>query len=390
MPRKKSFEIEVEPKVLKWAIDSSGWKEEELLKRLKISKEIFDKWLSGEVKPTLVQLENLSGIIKRPLAAFLLSEPPPEKPIPKDYRMIPGREGKFNKKTILAIRRARRLQRISGELSENLEPGKKSPITPANLADDPKKLAEKYLNAFQITEETRKKWKTTHSAFNAIRELIEDRNVLVFQIPMPMEDARGFALVDDTPPVVVVNSHDLIEARLFTLMHEFGHVLLKESGVSMPENSLAIRNLDKIEKWCNDFSSAFLLPEHLARIIFNEYKSDLTGTGTLRTLSGRYKVSKAMLLYSMSKLNYITQTEYDSVIGRYKPGMATPPKVKKTGKSTYAGMTADKRCFNERGQKFVSLVATNVEKGYITHSDALNYLSIKSRNLGKVISGAKK
>jgi len=53
-------------------------------------------------------------------------------------------------------------------------------------------------------------------------------NILVFQFSMPIEDARGFALTDMNPNVIVVNSKDSIEARLFSLMLEFGHILLGE------------------------------------------------------------------------------------------------------------------------------------------------------------------
>ena len=135
MSRKKSLEIEVEPDVLKWAISSSGWKEEDIFKRLKISPKTFSNWLSGEVKPTVTKLENLASLIKRPFAVFFLSKPPSEKPMPKDFRMLPNKEGEFNKKTMLAIRRARRLQGISKELSENLHSGIK-PDVEVEMSDE--------------------------------------------------------------------------------------------------------------------------------------------------------------------------------------------------------------------------------------------------------------
>ena len=120
MSRKKSLNVKVEPAVLKWAVKSSGWKEDEVVKKLKINQSTFSAWLKGELSPTLNQLEDLANALKRPLAAFFLSIPPVEKPLPKDYRMISGREGKFDKKTILAIRRGRRLQKVSKEFSRFL------------------------------------------------------------------------------------------------------------------------------------------------------------------------------------------------------------------------------------------------------------------------------
>ena len=89
----------------------------------------------------------------------------------------------------------------------------------------------------------------------------------------------------------------------------------------------------------------------------------------------------------MSKFDFITKSQYESVLDRYKAKKAEPKKEKKKGGF---GEKADKRCMKERGQKFVSLVYNNVEKGHITHSDALDYLSIKLKNYEKVRVKAKK
>jgi Zn-dependent peptidase ImmA (M78 family) len=385
MVRVNELIIDVEPKVLKWVIDTSGWSNDAIIKKMKIEQSILDGWLKGEIKPTLKQLEDLSIIVKRPLATFFLSKPLEEKPLPKDYRMLPKKEGIFDKKTILAIRRARRVQKISKELSENIDSILEPKIYTITRNDNPKYVAEKYRSEFKITEGAQKKWKTATEAFNNLRDLIEDRNIIVLQISMPIDDARGFALVDDIPAVIVVNSKDIPEAKIFTLMHEFGHVLLKESGISMPELSLFIKNVDKVEKWCNEFAASFLLPESMSRDIFVSNKDVLTETKTLNSLSSKYKVSKAMLLYNMFKLNFISKGKYDSVIDRYKP-IILEVKVRRGG----SGITQDKRCITEKGEKFVSLVADNIEKGYITHSEALDYLSIKSQNLDKVTSRIKK
>jgi Zn-dependent peptidase ImmA (M78 family)/DNA-binding XRE family transcriptional regulator len=384
MPRNLSLDVEVEPRVLQWVIGTSGWTQAEITKKLKISPSTFQNWLTGEIHPSLKQLEELSKTVKRPLAAFFLSQPPEEPPLPKDYRQLPEKEGKFDKKTILAIRRARRLQNISKELSENLNIPLRSIISYVKQSDNPKKIAEYYRKDFGLTEELQKKMKTPYEMFFFLRGALEKKNILVFQIPMLLEDARGFTLVDTSPEVVIANSKDQIEARIFTLMHEFGHVLLHESGVSMPERTLFAQRVGPVEKWCNDFASAFILPGGMANVEFTGYKNNLTDTLILSKFSRRYKVSKSMLLYNMFKLRYISQKEYDTVLKRY-------PSDKIRGKSTgFAAASADKRCIQEKGQKFVSLVASNFEQGLITRSDALDYLSIKSKNLEKILNRVKK
>jgi len=386
MVRGKSLKIQVQPDVLKWAIKNSGLPENQIANKIKVNIDTLNDWLSGTKKPTLRQLESLSQILKRPLAAFFLSKPPEEKPLPRDYRMIPDKIGKFNNKTILAIRKARRLQRVSKELSENLKTEMETGIPSVNLSDNPNLIAEKYLEIFKINEETRKKWKSPYDAFNYFRNILEDRNIIVFKISMPTEDARGFTLVEEVPPVIVVNSKDLPEAQVFTLLHEFGHVLLNKSGVSMPDNALFQREVNKVEKWCNEFASAILLPEDVAKTTFERNKEDLIETQTLNRLSRKLKISKAMLLYNMSKFNYITKSQYELVLKRYDPTQIPTKKEKK--KKGGGGVSADKKCISEKGQMFVSLVSKNVNEGFITRSDALDYLSIKSQNLEKVMSQA--
>ncbi len=380
MPR-KTLSIEVKPEILKWVIDSAGWKEGGISKKLKVSQNVFDRWLKGELNLTLKQLEDLAKVVKRPLAVFFLPQAPKEKPLPKDYRMLPEKAGKFDKKTILAIRRARRLQKISKELSENLNTNLNKLVPSVKPSEDSKEIAEKYREQFKFDVAKQKKFRTPYEVFNFLRDTIEDKNIIVFQISMPVEDARGFTLVDDSPAVMVVNSNDQIEARIFTLMHEFGHVLLNESGVSIPENSLFIKDVEGVEKWCNDFSSAFLFPETLAKAEFSQNKD-------IAKLSRAYKVSKAMLFYNMYRLNFISKQQYDAFIDKYKPEILKPKE--KADKKGGFGTTADKQCLSKKGQRFVSLVVNNVDGGFITHSDALGYLSIKAKNLDKVMSKAKK
>jgi len=374
MGQTKSIKIQVKPEVIKWAISTSGWTETELISKLKISESTFKDWLSGNI--TIKQLESLADKLKRPLAVFFLPKAPDEKPKPKDYRMLPKKEGKFNKKTILAIRKARYLQGIIQELTINIENDLKPKITFHKITDNPQEISLKYRTLLNLSDEKQTtELKDAYKVYAYLREALEDKNIYSFQISMPLEDARGFALSDKDPKVVVVNSKDEIEARIFTLMHEFGHVLLGETAISLSE----LESQDKIEKWCNQFASNFLLPKELAQTVFSQNKESLIETRTLNTLKRKYKVSKAMLAYNMFNLNFITQSVYKSILDR-------PAQVKAEGKQKIIDpRTQDQKCIAELGHKLPSLIADNMDKGFITYSDALNYLSIKTKYFEKVI-----
>lgn len=380
---KKSPDVDIELSVLKWLVESSGWTNEEIAKRLGTSNKNIKRIITGDKKPTFRQLQELSRIFKRPIAAFLLSEPKKEKPKPKDYRLLPGKIDKFDKKTLLTLRRTRRLQELSKELSKNIKYDTKTKLGKAKIIDNPKKLAERYRDIFELNLEKQKKFKTAYELFNYIRDILEDMNIYVFQFSMPVEDARGFVLVDDYPYIIVVNTKDNIEARLFSLMHEFGHILLGESAIDLPEAGSSTKN--KVESWCNEFSAAFLLPKSIAKDIFTEHKLALTQTKTLNYLSRKYKVSKAMLLVLMKRLNFITRKEQENILNRFSTDLIKEKETKREG-----GVPSDRRVLAEKGNKFISLVANNFDREFITYTDALNYLSIKSNNFDKVLAKARK
>lgn len=380
----KSLSVDVVPEVLKWLRTSAGWEIEDVSKKLGTSPEAVKNLESGKRNPTLRQLHVLSETYKRPLASFFLSKPKQEKPMPKDYRLLPNRIGIFDRKTVIAIRRSRSLQNISKDLSLNISYETKRRMKKVMLTDDPELLASEYRKSFALDIEKQRKFRDAYKMFGYLRDVLEDRNILVFQFSMPIEDARGFALADEAPNSIVINSKDSIEARLFTLMHEVGHIILGETVIDLPEESLAARN--NIEAWCNAFSSAFLLPKEVSIDLFNKNKDYLTETDTLNALSRKYKVSKAVLLVQMVNLNYISRQEFESVLARYAPKEAKAEKKEKQ----VMGMASDQRCLSEIGNKFVSLVANNFDKEFITYNDALSFLSIKSRNFDKVLARARK
>jgi len=387
--------IKINPTVFKWLRTSAGWTIEDVSRRLKTSIETVKAFESGEKSPTLRQLKELSLAYRRPVAAFLLPEPPQERPMPKDYRMLPERKNIFDRKTILVLRRARHLQAIGKELSRNIDYQTEAKVERKTVSDDPGIIAENYRKVFGLTEEKQRKFKTPYELFDYLRDIIEDMNILVFQFSMPVEDARGFVLTDESPNVIVVNTRDSIEARLFTLMHEFAHILLGQTVIDLPD--FTGRTGSRVESWCNEFASSFLLPEQMAKKVFESRRNVLIETKTLNSLSRRYKVSKAMLLLNMHRLNFITRTEYEEVLERYRPEKSEvkgsrdkKDKQEKKEKQGGGGMPPDKRCLLQVGTKFVSIVANNYERNHITYSDALNYLSIRSKNFDRVIARATK
>jgi len=117
----------------------------------------------------------------------------------------------------------------------------------------------------------------------------------------------------------------------------------------------------------------------MAKRIFDENNERLIEYETLKKLSRKYKVSKSMLLYNMVKLKFIAPEDYQEILEKY-----SKKDYAKTSEGG-AGESMEKRCIRELGAGFISLVADQIDKKTITYSDALDYLSIKSRGYDKLM-----
>jgi Zn-dependent peptidase ImmA (M78 family) len=379
----KEIGLKVKPDVIAWAIDSSGWKTEDLAEKLKTNKIIIDRWTTGDSAPSIRQLEELSRYLKRPLSVFFLSQPPHEEPPPSDFRTLSKNRGEFDKETLLVLRRARRLQRLSRELSENLDTPLKPLLALASLSDNASEVGRFKRQELHIIDDTQMEW-SDYEEFAELRSRIEELGIFVFQMRMPLPDARGFALVDEPPPVIVLNTRDHIRPRIFTLIHELGHVLLKISGIDSPEASISNPRADKVEKWCNEFAAEFLLPRALLEKEVQKMRESISDEKVLIRLSNRFNVSKSMLLYKLLKTDLVNYTTYSSMMDVLRS--KGPPPEEEGG----IGVPQDVRCLRERGNRFVSLVSRNIEKGSIDYGEAVDLLSVRLVNVDKVISRAQR
>ena len=138
----RSFVVDINPEIIKWARESAGWSLEEISKKLKLSEKEYKEIESGKKKPTFKQLELMAKYFKRPVAVFFLPEPPKEKPITTAFRVLPKSEKVFSKELRLAIRKAQYLQSISRELMEDLGIDPKGEVEKRNLQEDPIKVAQ--------------------------------------------------------------------------------------------------------------------------------------------------------------------------------------------------------------------------------------------------------
>lgn len=367
-----TIEVFVEPTVLVWARESFGKDIEDAAKRLKTTRKVIEEFESGARKPRLTELEKLANLYKRPLAALLLSSPPKPYPIPKDFRTLPYKKP-FTSETLLALRRARRLQNLTAELAKELDyeitPKFKEVKLPEreNISDRAETLAIEERTRIGIKIEDQFSWKDSVQALDEWRPEIERLGVLVFQLRMPVDETRGFTLTEGKYPIIVINGKDSHNGRIFTLFHEYCHLMLHDTGVC---GEMMRSNLE-IEIFCNYFAGAFLVPgDHLLKheLIQSSKGSVEWPDDILDKVSKDFKVSNPVILRRLLELKRTTKNYYIKKLEEWKPHKSSGGR---------GGRNMAKECLRNNGGTFVSLVLSAYGNERITSADVADYLGTR-------------
>ncbi|WP_337860926.1 ImmA/IrrE family metallo-endopeptidase [Ferroplasma sp.] len=356
-----SFKVNVNPDIIKWSIKAINMPEDILVKKMGIKKSTFKKWIDKEDRPTYVQLQKLSKIVKIAPLAFMSEKVPLDIPMGvfRDYN------GKIEKSydTLLKIKQIKFYQDVVETLDENLGMQKEPDIEFYSIDSDPEEVAIKERKKF-LSLSNQEDMKDKYMALNEFRSNMENQNIFVMQ--MSFNDIRGFSLTGKNPVFIVLNSKEDPTARLFTLFHEYAHILIRKNESDIVNSDYAyFSSSDNIETWCNNFASYFLMSDSLIIDSWEKYENI---EKVVNYLSNKYKLSYSMIFYRLYKLNYITD---------YKDAYNKFIENKKKENNKKAKVNYYTKVRSGYGNKYINLVNDNYLKNEITLSDALMFLNIK-------------
>lgn len=252
----------INPALLAWARTSLHLTEEQAAARLGVSVETLHAWEGGDPMPTIVQLRTAAEKYRRPLGVFFLPAPPTDPTPPHDFRTVGGQEVReLSPEVLVEIRRAHYRRDIALGLYADLERRPPRLQLRVELTDDPEETGRRVRHALGAQLEEQRRW--ADNAFNGWKALIEPHGVLVFQARgVAYQEARGFSIAEHPLPVIVVNGSDFPNAKTFTLLHEFVHLLLHQGGICDPYRWVRgghSRN-SRVEAFCNHVAGAILVP----------------------------------------------------------------------------------------------------------------------------------
>jgi Zn-dependent peptidase ImmA (M78 family)/DNA-binding XRE family transcriptional regulator len=366
------------PSLLTWARESAGMSLEAAAKKLGVRVEQLSSWENGDSRPSIPQLRKIAEAYRRPLAAFYLPEPPKRFEVMRDFRRL-ARDASVPTRTpqlALEIRKAFDRREWALELWAELD----EPIpvfSPAVKLNDPvEETATRLRRGLNISVEEQATWRHDNDAFKGWRNKVERAGVLALQATtLGLNEARGFSISLSPLPVVVVNIKDAPRGRIFTLLHELTHIMLKEGGI-------CDFNDEDVEAYCNRVAGAALFPRESllgSLVVLSHAKNNPNWSDAeLRDLSRQFGGSREAALVRLLTLGLTTQSFYDRMRQEF---LRQYEAIQKEKEESEGFAPPHVIALSSVGPLFTSLVLENLNREKITASDVSDYLQIRLKHL---------
>lgn len=375
----------VKPTLLIWARESLGLDIPAASQKLSVKPDQLRNWEQGYSRPTIKQLRKLANVYKRPLAIFYLPEPPRSFDALHDYRRLPGRTaGEESPELCLQIRRAQNRRRLALDLCEMLGEVPPSFSPTVSTSTDSEEAGSQIRSLFGISYQEQREWRTDYDAFNKWRDSLEDKGVLVFQITdVEPSEIRGFSISDTPYPVIAVNIKDTPRSRIFSMLHEFVHIMLRKGGLcDFEESRSRPPEEQRVEVFCNYVAGAAIIPK--SNLLQEDLVRSQSGPSAwtdqeIEALARTYRSSRETLLRRLLILGRTTeafyrkkrkqyQEEYEALAQQPSEGFAPPFRM----------------ALSSAGPLFSRLVLQGYHRERITSSDLSEYLNVRIKHLARI------
>lgn len=308
----------VSPDVLRWAIDEDGRSVPELAEALHVDVDTVDGWTRGDARPTRGQVSRLASVLHRPRALFFLPRPPASATLPANFRHPPGDDHPISVSARRKVRQARRVQHAVSWARRN-EPPISMPTSSLDVNAEAAALEAR--NWLGVTDAAQRNWPDDRAALRAWRAAMEASGILVFILQIGSDDVRGFSAWDDRAPLIVANSSRVTPAaRSFTLVHELAHLYTRRDAACLELDSADRRGTNDIERWCERFGAAVLMPDDSFRAFVGQRRSQDIGIEDVRAAALRFRVSHRAAALRLIDLGYAPVEFYGRVARAFEPG----------------------------------------------------------------------
>jgi len=375
--------------MLIWAREEIGLSIEQAAEAVGVSVANLAAAESGERPLTLNQLRTAAEMYDCPYGYFYLSEPPHKKsfePIP-DFRAEPDYVGIDHYRLNLEIKRVRNRRETFLDLADDLELETKSfrllsssnSVNAGSLVRERLGITDSEISSLSIGD-----------VYSYWKGKIEGDGVLVYEsqyIP-DVTGVIGAAIYYDIYPIILIKRGGTSNPRkLFTLLHEYAHLLKGRSAVN-DKSSQTVELSDSedvnLETACNRLAAEILIPSE--KVNLAEY-ADLDPVAKMEYLSASFKVTYTTAAVCLKRLSLINNTELLYLFDlRSKAHAHKKAKSKKSGP---VKIPRENLMRLDMGRPLFNAVLSAYGRGILDVFDASKILNLRIKKIDKLIGNVR-
>jgi Zn-dependent peptidase ImmA (M78 family) len=265
-------------------------------------------------KPTFKQLDTLAEFYKVPRWVFISDQLPEkyqfDKAIPAFRQLTDSNADVFSDHKVRSLTaRVDRFRKMIIELLEDM--GEIVPVF------NPPKIS-KNAAPDHASKQVRDWLNLSHDslAFAGLKEMLEGKGIFVFMTSKYKGWShidkllfRGMTIYHSRLPIIIINDSDAKKAQSFTLFHELGHLLRKESTIDGWDDYH-----NTVEPWCDELAGNVLMPvEQILSAVDNIEDLD-----AVKDIAKRFQVSPYACLVRLRQMQIIDQNTYEDFEAKLK------------------------------------------------------------------------
>lgn len=372
----------VYPDTLRWIRIELGLSLEQVAKKTKFSIEQLQNWEQGTQGITLTQAKKIADKYKVSLPFLYLKKTPKKHRFKSivDFRTESQKEN-FSDRLCFAIKTAQHRQMW---MREFLQEEGHSPLDWLGMFSNNQDIGniathcKKWLG---ITQHDISALTDDKEALDYWMGKIEEKGVIVANnhthnaYKIDRTEYSGLVLHDEYAPLILLNPKDKPSRRIFTLVHELAHLLIKpESSLSLIDFRTNVKEYDKVEVFCNAIASHILIDYAHINTHLNKASSV---EDNIERFVNKFRVSYSAIAVAIKKLNIINQEQLDELLDFYKKEY-----INNLKKSTGGRTVPDKQVLDRCGKLLTIQVLTAYEQSSINASEVHGVLGMKLKYLG--------
>ncbi|MDL2280753.1 XRE family transcriptional regulator [Selenomonadales bacterium OttesenSCG-928-I06] len=376
MPRNDAL---ITPELLIWARERISMPVELVAKAIGVTVEQYQSWESGEQLPTINQAKKFAQKVRVAYAWLFLDTPPQKFKLPKnaDYRTFANQAMsdysiELNYLLIDISMRRDAMIELYAEMDTPL-PRFEEYMDAETVRDIT--IAETIRQLLGITYTKQQKFKDSNEAFNYYREALSSIGILVFQAGnIDKSIMRGMSVYDPVFPIIVVNRKDEYNARIFTLLHEFVHILTRTPGIC-DTFSIEHQSQFEIEIRCNRIAAEALVPQDtlMNDSHWNKIAQSNLDDVFIRKTARKFSVSREVIIGRLLTLGKITFDFYNAKLSQYNNEYEQYQRNQKSKKRGF--LPPSTNICSQVGKLYAQTVMNAYTQEVITPRDASQFLS---------------